>query len=185
MDAFLVSTGAVALAEIGDKTQLLAFILAARFNKPMAIILGIFLATLINHTLAGLIGLWISTLVSPQTLRWILAFSFLIMAAWIILPDTMDQEKKINVSYFGVFGATFLTFFLAEMGDKTQIATVILSAHYKSPIQVIAGTTAGMLLADVPVVFIGNKLSNKIPIHWIRFVAGGIFLTLALLSLLI
>jgi len=151
MESLLVSTGVVALAEIGDKTQLLAFILAARFKKPVPIILGILVATIVNHGLAGALGAWITSAVSPEILRWVLGLSFLGMAIWTMIPDKIEEEDTPVAKRFGVFGATLITFFLAEIGDKTQIATVAMAAHYASPLLVVIGTTLGMLIADAPV----------------------------------
>ena len=139
MEALLVSTGVVALAEIGDKTQLLAFILAARFKKPVPIVLGILAATLVNHGLAGALGAWIMAVVSPGVLRWVLSLSFLAMAVWTLIPDKIEEEETQVAQHFGVFGATLVTFFLAEMGDKTQIATVAMAAHYGTPLLVVRG----------------------------------------------
>ena len=184
MEALLVSTGVVALAEIGDKTQLLAFILAARFKKPLPIILGILCATLVNHGLAGALGAWITTQLSPEVLRWVLGASFLGLAAWTLIPDKIEEEETQIASKLGVFGATLITFFLAEMGDKTQIATVALSAHYGAPFLVIAGTTLGMLIADVPAVFVGNKLAAKIPMRVVHSIAAAIFALLGAATLL-
>ncbi len=184
MQAFLISTGVVALAEIGDKTQLLAFILAARFQKPTPIILGIFLATIFNHGLAGAVGAWVSSNVDPSILKWILGASFLAMSIWTLIPDKIEEEETQISSKLGVFGATLITFFLAEMGDKTQIATVALAAHFSQPLLVVAGTTAGMLIADVPAVFIGNKFADKIPMTLVHRIAAGIFAFLGLITLL-
>jgi len=184
MESLIVSTGVVALAEIGDKTQLLAFILAARFKKPVPIILGILLATLLNHGLAGALGAWITSVISPEILRWILGLSFIGMAIWIMIPDKIEEEETKIAARFGVFGATLITFFLAEMGDKTQIATVALAAHYAAPILVVIGTTPGMLIADVPAVFAGDKLANKIPMKLVHGIAAAIFATMGLLTLL-
>ena len=153
MDSLLISTGVVALAEMGDKTQLLAFILAARFKKPIPIILGILAATIINHGLAGALGAWITSMVNPEVLRWILGASFIGMAIWTLIPDKIEEEETQVAKHLGVFGATFITFFLAEMGDKTQLATIALAAHYAAPLAVVVGTTLGMLIADVPAVF--------------------------------
>jgi putative Ca2+/H+ antiporter (TMEM165/GDT1 family) len=183
-DALLVSTGVVALAEIGDKTQLLAFILAARFKKPLPIIVGILLATLINHGIAGLIGAWITSTITPELLRWILGISFIGMAIWTLIPDKIEEEESLLGSKYGVFGATFITFFLAEMGDKTQIATIALAANYGTPFLVIAGTTLGMLIADVPAVFLGAKFANKIPMKLVHALAAAIFAILGILTLL-
>jgi Ca2+/H+ antiporter, TMEM165/GDT1 family len=184
MEALLVSTGVVALAEIGDKTQLLAFILAARFKKPVPIIVGILCATIVNHGLAGALGAWITTTISPDILRWILGASFIGMAVWTMIPDEIEEEETQVARKFGVFGATLITFFLAEMGDKTQIATVAMAAHYGNPLLVVIGTTLGMLLADVPAVFIGDKLASKIPMRLVHSIAAAIFAVLGAATLL-
>ncbi len=184
MESILVSTGVVALAEIGDKTQLLAFILAARFKKPVPIILGILIATIINHGLAGALGAWITSTVSPDVLRWVLGLSFIGMAIWTMIPDKIEEEETQVAVRFGVFGATLITFFLAEMGDKTQIATIAMAAHYASPLMVVIGTTLGMLIADVPAVFVGEKLADKIPMKLVHSIAAGIFALLGLATLL-
>ena len=184
MESLFVSTGVVALAEIGDKTQLLAFILAARFKKPLPIIAGIFLATIVNHGLAGALGAWITATITPEVLRWVLGASFLAMAVWTLIPDKIEEEETQVARRFGVFGATLVTFFLAEMGDKTQIATVAMAAHYPDPLLVVAGTTLGMLIADVPAVFAGDKLANKIPMKLVHSIAAGIFALLGVATLL-
>jgi putative Ca2+/H+ antiporter (TMEM165/GDT1 family) len=184
MEALYISTGVVALAEMGDKTQLLAFILAARFKKPVPIILGILLATLVNHGLAGALGAWITSVVSPDTMRWVLGLSFIAMAIWTLIPDKIEEEETQIAQKLGVFGATLVTFFLAEMGDKTQIATVALAAHYGAPLLVIIGTTLGMLIADVPAVFVGSKFADKIPMKLVHSIAAGIFAIMGLLTLL-
>lgn len=184
MESLFVSTGVVALAEMGDKTQLLAFILAARFKKPVPIILGILLATLVNHGLAGALGAWITTTLSPEVLRWVLGLSFLGMAAWTLIPDKIEEQETQVASKLGVFGATLITFFLAEMGDKTQIATVAMAAHYAAPLMVVIGTTLGMLIADVPAVFVGDKLATRIPMKWVHGVAAAIFAALGVATLL-
>ena len=184
MESLLISTGVVALAEMGDKTQLLAFILAAQFKKPVPIILGILCATLINHGLAGALGAWITSLLSPDVMRWILGLSFIGMAIWTLIPDEIEEEETQVAKHMGVFGATLVTFFLAEMGDKTQLATVALAAHYATPVLVIAGTTLGMLLADVPAVFVGNQFAEKIPMKLVHRIAAGIFAVMGLLTLL-
>ncbi|MFA7625008.1 MAG: TMEM165/GDT1 family protein [Pusillimonas sp.] len=183
MEALWVSTGVVALAEMGDKTQLLAFILAARFKKPVPIILGILAATLLNHGLAGAVGSWVTTVLSPDVLRWILGLSFLAMAVWTLIPDKIEEEETQVAQRLGVFGATFITFFLAEMGDKTQIATVALAASYAAPLLVIAGTTLGMLIADVPAVFVGDRFAARIPMRLVHGIAAAIFAVLGLLAL--
>lgn len=184
MESLFVSTGVVALAEIGDKTQLLAFILAARFKKPVPIIAGILLATLVNHGLAGALGAWITATISPNVLRWILGVSFIAMAAWTLIPDKIEDEETQVAQKLGVFGATLVTFFLAEMGDKTQIATVAMAAHYPDPMLVVAGTTLGMLIADVPAVFVGDKLAGKIPMKLVHSIAAGMFAVLGVATLL-
>jgi putative Ca2+/H+ antiporter (TMEM165/GDT1 family) len=184
MESLLVSTGVVALAEIGDKTQLLAFILAARFKKPLPIILGILAATILNHGLAGALGAWITAMLSPEILRWILGLSFIGMAVWTMIPDKIEEEETQIARKFGVFGATFVTFFLAEMGDKTQIATVAMAAHYATPLTVVIGTTLGMLIADVPAVFVGDRLAARIPMKLVHSIAAAIFAFLGLATLL-
>lgn len=184
MESLFVSTGVVALAEIGDKTQLLAFILAARFKKPVPIILGILVATIVNHGLAGALGAWITSTVTPEVLRWVLGISFIGMAVWTMIPDKIEEEETQVAKRFGVFGATLITFFLAEMGDKTQIATVAMAAHYASPLMVVIGTTLGMLIADVPAVFVGDKLANRIPMKLVHSIAAAIFALLGIATLL-
>lgn len=183
MEALLVSAGVVALAEIGDKTQLLAFILAARFKKPLPIIAGILCATLVNHGLAGALGAWITSVVSPGILRWVLGLSFIGMAVWTMIPDKIEEEETQVAKRVGVFTATVATFFLAEMGDKTQIATVAMAAHFQQPLLVVAGTTIGMLVADVPAVFIGDRLAAKIPMKLVHSIAAAIFAALGLATL--
>jgi len=178
-----VSTGVVALAEMGDKTQLLAFVLAARFRKPVPIVLGILLATIVNHGLAGALGAWITQVLSPSVLRWVLGLSFLAMAVWTLIPDEIEEDETHIASRLGVFGATLITFFLAEMGDKTQIATVAMAAHYATPVWVVAGTTLGMLIADVPAVFVGNRFADRIPMRWVHGIAAAIFAALGLATL--
>ena len=184
MEALLISTGVVGLAEIGDKTQLLAFILAARFKRPFPIIAGILCATLVNHGLAGALGAWITSAVSADVMRWVLGVSFIAMAIWTLIPDKIEEEETQVAKHLGVFGASLVTFFLAEMGDKTQIATVALAAHYANPWLVVAGTTLGMLLADVPAVFIGDKFAAKMPMKLVHAIAAGIFAVMGLLALL-
>ena len=183
MNSFLVSTGIVALAEIGDKTQLLSFILAAKFRKPWPIIGGILLATLFNHSLAGAVGSWAASFIGAETLRWILGLSFIAMAAWTLIPDTFD-EKDAKLARFGAFGTTLIAFFLAEMGDKTQIATAALAAEYQNLLAVVAGTTCGMLLADVPAVFMGNKIADKMPTKLMHRIAAALFAALGIATLL-
>jgi len=183
MEAFLFSTGVVALAEIGDKTQLLAFLLAAKFRKPGPIILGILLATLANHGFAGAIGTLLTTWMSPGTLRWVLGISFIAMGAWILVPDKIDDEEA-SLTRFGIFGTTLVAFFLAEMGDKTQIATVALAAKYHAFFQVVAGTTLGMLLANVPAVLLGDRLAGRMPVKLVHRIAAALFALLGVATLL-
>jgi len=183
MEALFVSTGVVALAEIGDKTQLLAFLLATRFKKPLPIIAGILVATLLNHSMAGALGAWITATLSPQTLRWILGLTFIAMAIWTMIPDKIEEEEMQVAKRFGVFGATLVTFFLAEMGDKTQIATVAMSAHYASVVLVVIGTTLGMMIADVPAVFIGDRLSARIPMKLVHGIAAAMFAAMGVATL--
>lgn len=185
MEAFLVSTGIVALAEMGDKTQLLALVLAARFRKPWPITWGILASTLINHAGAGAAGAWITRVVSPDVLRWILAASFIGMAIWILVPDKLDEDEQPKALRFGVFGATVVAFFLAEMGDKTQIATIALAAKYHALVPVVAGTTLGMMLANVPVVFLGDKLIRRVPIKVVHAVCAVVFAVLGVLVLVV
>ncbi len=183
MEAFLVSTGIVALAEMGDKTQLLALILAARFRKPWPIVWGIFVATIINHTIAGALGAWITTVVGPDVLRWVLGTSFIAMAAWMLVPDKMDDEETSDAPRFGVFMTTVVAFFLAEMGDKTQIATVMLAAQYNNWGWVVAGTTTGMMLADAPVVWLGDKITKLVPLRVVHVTSAAIFTVLGVIAL--
>ena len=182
MEAFLVSTGIVALAEIGDKTQLLSFILAARFRKPWPICLGILVATLVNHGLAGAVGSWVTRMVGPETLRWVLGISFIAMAAWILVPDKIDDEVRTQPRW-GVFGTTALAFFLAEMGDKTQIATVALAARFDAYGAVVVGTTFGMMLANVPAVVLGERIAHRMPVRLVHGVAAVIFAVLGAVTL--
>ena len=182
MEAFLVSTGIVALAEIGDKTQLLAFLLAAKFRKPVPIILGIFVATLVNHACAGMLGAWLTSLASPETMRWILGGSFLAMAIWILVPDKLDEDET-ELARYGVFTTTVIAFFLAEMGDKTQIATVALAAQYHAVIAVVAGTTLGMMIANAPAVLLGNRIAERMPTRLVHMIAAAIFAVLGVLTL--
>lgn len=183
-EALAVSTGVVALAEMGDKTQLLALLLAARFRRPLPIVAGIVVATVLNHALAGAVGAWLAAHVSPAWLRWGLGLSFLAMAAWMLIPDKVDGDDVRIAPRWGVFGATALAFFLAEMADKTQIATVALTVHYAAPLAVVAGTTLGMLLADVPAVFVGDRLARRVPMRLVHGVAAAIFALLGLATLL-
>ncbi|XID74950.1 TMEM165/GDT1 family protein [Alkanindiges sp. WGS2144] len=177
MDAFLISTGLVALAEMGDKTQLLALLLAARYRQPLPILVAILLATILNHAVAAALGAWLADFLNAEILRWILAASFIGMAGWMLIPDQLDDEED-NINRwqrFGVFGATFVLFFLAEIGDKTQIATVALAARFDSLLIVLAGTTLGMMIANAPAVFVGDRLAQRLPIRLIHRIAALIF----------
>ncbi len=182
MEAFFVSTGIVALAEIGDKTQLLAFILAAKFRKPVPIILGILAATLANHGFAGALGSWITSLLGPEILRWVLGISFIGMAIWTLIPDEFD-EKDAKIERFGVFGTTLVAFFMAEMGDKTQVATIALAAQYHSFFSVVSGTTLGMMIANVPAVLLGDRIAGRMPVKIVHRIAAAIFAILGVLTL--
>jgi putative Ca2+/H+ antiporter (TMEM165/GDT1 family) len=183
MEAFLVSTGIVALAEIGDKTQLLAFVLAAKFRRPLPIIAAIFVATIANHAFAAAIGTWITSLLGPNLLRWVLGASFIAMAAWTLVPDKIDDDD-VPLAKYGVFLTTLIAFFIAEMGDKTQIATVALAARYDSLLAVVCGTTFGMMLANVPAVYLGDKIANKVPLKLVHGIAALIFAVLGVATLL-
>jgi len=183
MEAFLVSTGIVALAEIGDKTQLLALFLAARWRRPWPIILGIFTATIVNHALAGAVGAWLTQVIGPDALRWILGVSFIAMAAWMLVPDKLDEAETGKLR-LGVFGTTVVAFFLAEMGDKTQVATVALVAQFQAYYAVVAGTTLGMLIANVPAVLLGDKLAHRLPVRLVHGIAALIFACPGLAALL-
>ncbi|KIQ35711.1 membrane protein [Variovorax paradoxus] len=184
MEAFLVATGVVALAEMGDKTQLLALLLAARFRKPWPIVLGIFAATIVNHALAGAVGNYITRWLGPEVLRWILGGSFIAMAVWMLIPDKLDDDDAPRASHFGVFGTTLIAFFLAEMGDKTQIATVMLAARFTQDyFWVVAGTTLGMMLANAPVVWLGEKIVRRVPIKLVHGISAAIFLVLGIVMI--
>ncbi len=183
MDAFLVSTGIVALAEIGDKTQLLAFLLAAKFRRPVPIVLGILVATIVNHAFAAAVGAWVAGAMGPNVMRWVLGLSFLAMAAWIMVPDKLDEDDA-KLARYGVFLTTLIAFFLAEMGDKTQIATVALAARYESTVAVVAGTTFGMMLANVPAVLFGERIARKVPLKLVHGIAAAMFALLGVGTLL-
>jgi putative Ca2+/H+ antiporter (TMEM165/GDT1 family) len=182
MEAFFISILVVAVGEIGDKTQLLALLLAARFRRPVPIVLGILVATLANHTLAGVVGAWLRQLVPAAWLRWLVAGSFLAVALWALKPDHVDERRDDERQLLSVFAVTVVAFFLAEIGDKTQIATVILAAQFNNLAAVVAGTTLGMLLADVPVVWLGGAAAAKIPLRAVRLVAAGLFVALAIVA---
>ena len=184
MEAFLVSTGVVALGEMGDKTQLLAIVLAAMFRRPWPIVAGIFVATIANHAAAGALGGWVAQLLGPDVLRWVIGLSFLAMAGWMLIPDKIDDDATGGRQRFGVFGTTVIAFFLAEMGDKTQIATVALAARYTDVVQVVLGTTFGMMLANVPAVFLGDRIAKKVSMKWVHAIAAAIFAVLGALTLL-
>ena len=184
MEAFLISTGIVALAEMGDKTQLLSLVLAARFRKPWPIVLGILVATLANHALAGAVGSWVTTVLGPDVLRWVLGLSFIAMAVWMLIPDKLDDDEGNDAPRMGVFMTTVVAFFLAEMGDKTQIATVMLAAQYHAWAWVVAGTTLGMMLANAPVVWLGDAITQRVPIRLVHLVSAVIFAVLGALALL-
>lgn len=185
MNAFLVSAGAIALGEMGDKTQLLAIVLAARYRRPALIISAILIATLINHAIAGLVGQGITLLMGPAVLRWVIGISFLVMAVWVLVPDRLNEKSAGRPRPgYGVFCTTMIAFFIAEMGDKTQIATVALTAHYSDVLMVVTGTTAGMMLANIPAVLVGGAMAHKMPMRFMHAMAALIFAVLGLLTLL-
>ncbi len=179
LDALFVSTFAVAVAEIGDKTQLLALLLAARYRKPWTIVAGILLATLLNHALAAWFGAALSEWLPAGVLRWLVAGSFLAVALWTLRPDRLEEDERRKASVGGAFLATLVAFFLAEIGDKTQVATVLLAAQYEALAQVIAGTTLGMLIANIPVVLLGARFADRLPLRAARIAAALLFLALA------
>jgi Ca2+/H+ antiporter, TMEM165/GDT1 family len=183
MEAFLVSTGIVALAEMGDKTQLLSLLLAAKFRKPWPIVAGIFVSTVVNHALAGAVGAWVTQALGPELLRWVLGGSFIAMAAWMLIPDKLDEEEGDGAPRYGVFLTTVVAFFLAEMGDKTQVATVMLAARFHAWASVVAGTTLGMMLANVPVVWFGERITRRVPIRLVHAIGAAVFLVLGVLAL--
>lgn len=184
MEAFFLSTGIVALAEMGDKTQLLSLVLAARFKRPWPIVWGILAATLLNHALAGAAGAWVMAIVGPDVMRWVLGVSFIAMGLWMLIPDKLDDDDARPSHHWGVFMTTTWAFFLAEMGDKTQIATVALGAQYQPLVAVVAGTTLGMMLANAPVVFFGDAITKRVPIRVVHLIAAVIFAVLGVLALL-
>ncbi|WP_426054992.1 TMEM165/GDT1 family protein [Janthinobacterium sp. PSPC2-1] len=183
MEAFLISTGIVGLAEIGDKTQLLAFLLAAKFRKPLPIVLAILVATIANHAFAAAIGAWITSMLGPDVLRWVLGVSFLAMAAWTLIPDKLDEDET-KLAKYGVFLTTLIAFFMAEMGDKTQVATVALAARYHDIVSVVLGTTFGMMLANVPAVYLGDKIANRVSLRLVHGIAALVFAVLGVATLL-
>ena len=183
MEAFLISTGIVGLAEIGDKTQLLAFLLAAKFRKPLPIVLAILVATIANHAFAAAIGAWITSMLGPDVLRWVLGVSFLAMAAWTLIPDKLDEDET-KLAKYGVFLTTLIAFFMAEMEDKTQVATVALAARYHDIVSVVLGTTFGMMLANVPAVYLGDKIANRVSLRLVHGIAALVFAALGVATLL-
>ncbi len=178
MEALLVSIGVVALAEIGDKTQLLTLLLAARYKKPWPIVAGIFVATLVNHAIAGALGAWLTSVIGPDAMRWVLGLSFIAMAAWMLIPDKLDDDAGDSRKLGGVFLSTTVIFFFVEIGDKTQIATVALAARFDSLVAVVMGTTIGMLLANAPVAFFGEALARRLPVRTVHIVAALVFAAL-------
>ncbi len=185
MEPLLVSTALVALAEMGDKTQLLSLVLAVRFKKPLTIVLGIFLATALNHALAGALGAWIGQALSPELLPWGLAISFFAMALWMLVPDQLGGDEARAAPRLGVLLTTVTVFFLAEMGDKTQVATIMLAARYESFLAVVAGTTLGMLLANAPVVWLGERITRRVPLKLVHRLSAGVFAVLGVLALVL
>lgn len=183
MESFLVATGLVALAEIGDKTQLLAFVLAVKFRRPVPVVAGILVATLANHGIAAVFGAWLADLISPEALRWLLGLSFIAMAAWVLVPDDLDAHDP-RAWRHGAFAATLFAFFLAEMGDKTQVATVALAAEYILVLPVLAGTTLGMMIVNVPVVYLGEGCSRRVPMKLVRGAAAASFVLFGVAVLL-
>jgi putative Ca2+/H+ antiporter (TMEM165/GDT1 family) len=181
LEALFFSTSVVALAEMGDKTQLLSFVLAAKLKRRVPIVLGILFATLANHFLAGYVGAWLASLVSPQTLKWTIAVSFFAFGAWALKPDTLEEDQKLLGA--GVFLTTLVAFFLVEMGDKTQLATVALAARYDSLVAVVLGTTLGMMIANVPAVWMGEALAHRVNMKVMRWVAAALFVILGVLAL--
>lgn len=181
--AFIVSTSVVALAEMGDKTQLLSLILAARYRKPMPIVLGILVATLLNHAIAGALGAWLSSLMRPEVLNWVMAAAFIAMGLWILVPDKLDEDDvAVPKQQMGVFFATVVAFFLAEMGDKTQFATIALAAQYSDVFSVVLGTTLGMMMANAPAVYLGNRFAQRLPTKIIHMIAAIIFIAIGVLT---
>ena len=181
--AFIVSTSVVALAEMGDKTQLLSLILAARYRKPMPIVLGILVATLLNHAMAGALGAWLSSLMRPEVLNWVMAAAFIAMGLWILVPDKLDEDDvAVPKQQMGVFFATVVAFFLAEMGDKTQFATIALAAQYSDVFSVVLGTTLGMMMANAPAVYLGNRFAQRLPTKIIHIIAAIIFIAIGALT---
>jgi Ca2+/H+ antiporter, TMEM165/GDT1 family len=185
LEAFAVSTGVVALGEVGDKTQLLALLLAARFRAPKPIIFGILVATLVNHAAAAALGAWLTRVIDPAWMRWVLGASFIAVAAWMLVPDRADEVKGDGAKgHLSIFGVTVVAFFLAEMGDKTQIATVMLAARFNDLITVTAGTTLGMMIANVPAVLLGDRVVKKVPVQWVHRIAALVFAAIGIAVLI-
>lgn len=184
VSAFLTTTGVVAVAEIGDKTQLLSLLLAARFNRPWPILAGILAATVANHLAAAALGVWLEDLLAPHVLRWVLIGSFVAMAVWTLIPDKLEDDAAQNTGRWGAFLTTLAMFFIAEIGDKTQLATTALAARYDAILIVTAASTLGLMLANVPVVFLGKALMRRLPLNLARYLAAAAFLLLALALLL-
>jgi Ca2+/H+ antiporter, TMEM165/GDT1 family len=182
MEAFLISLTTITVAEIGDRTQLLSLVLAARYRQPLPIIAGILCATLANHAAAGFVGVWFGSLLKPRMIEMIVGASMIAMALWTLKPDTLDESAK-STGAMGAFLATLTSFFIAEIGDKTQIATIALAAGYPSLVAVVSGTTVGMLLANVPVVILGKAFADRLPLKTIHYVAAALFVILGAIFL--
>ena len=183
MEAFLISAGVVALAEIGDRTQLFALVLAARFRRPLPIIAGVLAATIVNHGAAGAIGTWLGAVLTPTIMRWTLIVSFVSMAIWVLIPDQYADAHEAPAPRHGVFLTTLVGFFLLEIGDKTQIATIALAAKYHALLSVVAGTTTGMMIVNVPAVLIGQAAATRLPLRLVRTLAAAIFIIMSVLML--
>jgi putative Ca2+/H+ antiporter (TMEM165/GDT1 family) len=183
LSAFLTSTLLVAIAETGDKTQLLSFVLAAKFRRFWPLVLGILAATIANHALAGSVGAWAAGLVRPDVLRWVVGLAFVGFGLWTLKPDTLDGEPTLHAS--GAFVTTFIAFFIAEMGDKTQLATITLAARYPSLVAVVVGTTVGMMLANVPAVWLGEALAHRINMKVVRWIAAALFVAFGVVTILL
>lgn len=185
MEAFTISTASIMVGELGDKTQMLTLILAARLRKPIPIIAGILVATLVNHLGACLVGEWVGELITPQILRWVLGISFLAVAAWALIPDKIDEDEDVKTrGNYGVFALTAVTFFLAEMGDKTQIVAMALAAKYNDLFSVVAGTTLGMMIVNVPTVLFAERATKWVPLKLVRIIAAATYAVLGVATLL-
>jgi len=183
LQSFLVSAGVVALAEVGDKTQLLSLALAAKYRRPLPIVLGVLVATLVNHGFAGALGVLVANWLTPTILNWTVVASFVAMAGWILVPDKLDDEDAGLKRPMGVFATTVVAFFLAEIGDKTQVVTIALAAEYRDLVSVVGGTTLGMLLANVPVIYLGKRFAARLPARLVHAIAAVMFLVLGGLAL--